>query len=67
LGTLTIRSVRRPVTLPFTLDLTGDHAHAIGRLDLVRTDYGIGQGSWSTAQAVAFEVAVTFDLTATRR
>ncbi len=66
-GTLTIRGVRQDVVLPFTLDLDGDHAHAAGRLPLLRTDYGVGQGAWSTGQMVGLEVAATLDLTATRR
>jgi len=66
-GSLTIRGVSRPVTLPFTLDLTGNRARAQGRLTLVRTEFGIGQGSWSDGRNVALEVAVTVDLTANAR
>jgi len=66
-GSLTIRGISRPVVLPFTLDLAGDRAHATGTLDLVRTDFGIGQGMWSTPQTVALQVAVTLDLAAQRR
>jgi polyisoprenoid-binding protein YceI len=65
-GTLSIRDIKKDVTLPFTLDVTGSTAHAVGHLDLVRTDYGVGQGAWSSPQWVALQVGVTFDLTATQ-
>ncbi|MBB6252728.1 YceI family protein [Nitrospirillum iridis] len=65
-GTLTIRGIRKQVTLPFTLDVTGGTAHAVGRLDLVRTDYDVGgHGLFSKGRSVALDVAVTVDLTAT--
>lgn len=63
-GHLTIRGHDKEVVLPFTLDIAGDTAHAKGRLSLVRTDYGVGQGAWSTAQYVGLDVAVTVDLVA---
>jgi cytochrome b561/polyisoprenoid-binding protein YceI len=66
IGTLTIRGVRKDVALPFNLDTTAATAHVSGHLDLVRTDFGIGQGAWSSPEWVALAVAVTFDLTATR-
>lgn len=66
-GTLTIRGIAKPVTLPFTLDIAGDVAHAKGKLDIVRTDYGVGQGDWSTAETVALGVSITFDLTAKKK
>jgi len=66
-GTLSIRGVTKDVTLPFTLDITGTDAHAVGRLPLVRTDYGVGQGAWKAGDMVALEVAVTVDIRATRK
>ena len=66
-GTLTIRGISRKVVLPFTLDLAGDGAHAKGGLDLIRSDFGVGQGSWSNPQMVALEVAVVFELSAHQR
>lgn len=65
-GTLTIRTFSKAVVLPFTLDITGDTAHAVGKVQLVRTAFGIGQGAWTTADYVAFEVNVDIDLTATK-
>lgn len=65
-GTLTIRNVSKPVVLPFTLDTSGDTAHAVGKVQLVRTAFGVGQGAWTTPEYVAFEVNVEIDLTATK-
>lgn len=63
-GTLTIRGVSQPVTLPFTLQIDGTNAHAKGHVDLLRNNFGIGQGAWSTDQWVAFEVGVDIDIVA---
>lgn len=65
-GTLTIRDIGKPVVLPFTLAITGDAAHAVGKAQLVRTVFGVGQGAWSTPEYVAFEVNVNIDLSATK-
>ncbi|KMO40936.1 YceI family protein [Methylobacterium aquaticum] len=66
-GTLTIRGLRKDVTLPFTLTVSGGTAHAVGRLDLVRTDYGVGQGPWANDSMVALQVGVEIDVTATAK
>lgn len=66
LGELTIRDVTRPVTLPFTLEISGDTARVRGRLLLLRTDYRVGEGQWSTPDIVGHEVVVVVDLTALR-
>ena len=63
-GTLTIRGVTRPVTLPFTLSINGDTAHMMGKAVILRTDFGVGSGIWEKPQPVAHEVTVTIDLTA---
>ena len=63
-GSLNLRGIKKDVVLPFTLDIAGPAAHAKGRLDLIRTDYGVGQGAWKAADMVALEVAVTLDITA---
>jgi polyisoprenoid-binding protein YceI len=63
-GTLTIRGVSKPVTLPFTLAISGDQATAAGKVQLVRTAFGVGQGAWATAQYVGLDVAVDFAIVA---
>ena len=67
LGSLSIRGIKKDVVLPFTLETSGTNAHAKGKLDLIRTDYGVGQGAWKAPDMVALEVAVTLDLTATAK
>lgn len=64
IGTLTIRGVSRPETLPFTLEIDGDVAHARGHLDLIRSAFGVGQGPWASGQWVALAVGVDVDLSA---
>ncbi|WP_082507653.1 YceI family protein [Methylobacterium sp. Leaf113] len=64
-GTLTIRGIRRDAILPFRLTRAGSTARAVGHLDLVRTQFGVGQGPWASGQWVALEVGVEIDLTAT--
>jgi polyisoprenoid-binding protein YceI len=66
LGALTLRGVTRQVTLPFTLEITGASARARGHLDLTRTAFGVGQGSWASGQWVGLTVGVDVDVTATR-
>lgn len=63
-GTLTIRGITRKLTLPFTLDLAGNTAAAKGSINLTRTDYGVGQGSWSSGDWVGLTAGVTFTLVA---
>jgi polyisoprenoid-binding protein YceI len=65
-GTLTLRGVTKPVVLPFTLAIAGTTAHAKGHLNLVRTAFGVGQGSWSSGQWVALDVGVDVDVVAIR-
>jgi polyisoprenoid-binding protein YceI len=65
-GTLTIRNVKKQVTMPVTIETTGDSLYAKGQLNLVRTDYGVGQGAWSSAQWVALDVVAAFEVAAVR-
>jgi polyisoprenoid-binding protein YceI len=66
-GTLTIRGISQKVTLPFTLDVSGNQAVAKGQLTLLRTSYGVGQGNWSTGDWVALNAGVNFTLTAAKQ
>ncbi|MGU3361151.1 YceI family protein [Methylobacterium sp. M6A4_1b] len=65
-GSLTIRGIRRDAVLPFRLTREGATARAVGHLDLVRSQFGVGQGPWASGQWVALEVGVDIDLTATQ-
>jgi polyisoprenoid-binding protein YceI len=66
-GRLSLRGATRDVTLPFTLKIAGTHAHMQGSVDVIRTDFGVGQGMWSGPTPVAHEVAVTIDLNASQK
>jgi polyisoprenoid-binding protein YceI len=66
-GDLTIRGVKRAVTLPFALSFTGPTAHMTGQLTLDRTLWGVGQGQWKNGESVDKKVVVTVALTATAR
>jgi polyisoprenoid-binding protein YceI len=63
-GTLTIRGIARPLTLPFSVSLKGDVAHMTGKAVVLRTAFGVGSGPWSKSDPVAQDVTVTIDLTA---
>lgn len=65
-GELTIRGVRRPAVLPFTLNMAGNTAHMQGSLTLNRLDYGVGQGQFKDTGTVAANVQVNVSLTAVR-
>ena len=72
-GTLTMRDVTREVVLPFTLevidhpDLEGElRARAVGEIEVLRLDYGVGQGMWQDTSVVANEVVIKIDIVARR-
>jgi len=65
-GTLTIRGISRPLTLPFKLTINGTDAHMAGKAVVLRTDFGVGSGLWAKPEPVAHEVTVTIDLLAHR-
>jgi polyisoprenoid-binding protein YceI len=65
-GTLTLKGVTKPVTLPFTLTINGKTAHMVGTADVMRNQYGVGTGQWAAPDPVAPDVKVNIDLTATQ-
>ena len=65
-GTLTIRDMSKAVDLPFTVDIDGDNAAMAGSLTIDRTDFGVGQGAWSSGSTVATSVTVNVAITATK-
>lgn len=64
-GTLTLRGLEQPISLPFDLTLDGDLAQMQGSAILDRRDFEIGQGMTDDSQ-LGFEVNVSVDLTAER-
>ena len=72
-GRLAIRDAVLELTLPFTLtiedhpeDPSAERAHAVGAVEILRLDYGVGQGQWQDTSMVANEVLVTIDILARR-
>lgn len=64
-GTLTLRGLEQPASLPFDLTLDGSVAQMQGSLVLDRRSFGIGDGMTDEGQ-LGFEVGVTVSLTAQR-
>ena len=65
-GTLNMKGASRPVTLPFTLTIAGDQAKMAGTVVLNRTQFGVGQGQFTSAETVPFEVTVVVAVNAKR-
>lgn len=65
-GDLTIKGVTKPLTLPFTLVITGDTAKMNAAVGVNRLAFGVGQGEWATTQVIPAAVQVTIALTAHR-
>jgi len=66
-GTLDLRGVKKPLSLPFSLKIDGDTATARGVTTLDRTVFGVGQGEWASTDQIAAGVKVSFQLTAKRK
>lgn len=72
-GSLTMRGISKPVTLPFTLKIEPHpdgqdqrRARAHGALKVQRLDFGIGQGPWKDTSVVGNDVTIFIDLLAKR-
>jgi polyisoprenoid-binding protein YceI len=65
-GTLSLRGVSRPVSLPFTLKITGDTAVMSGQAVIDRNVFGVGQGQWRATDTLAGPVTVLVSITARR-
>lgn len=64
-GTLTLRGIRRPLTLDFHMTPVADHGlMAVGEVTIRRDDFQIGQGQWASEQWVAYPVTVHFTIVA---
>lgn len=64
-GTLTIKDITSPLTLPFTLALEGDNASMAGSVVIDRQTFQIGK-SMADESNLAFAVTVNIALSATR-
>ncbi|WP_374385983.1 YceI family protein [Sandaracinobacter sp.] len=66
-GTLSLRGVSVPVSLPFTLAIQGNTAVMTGQTSLDRRSFRIGMESDAPGAWVAFPVPVKIRITATRK
>lgn len=66
-GDLTIRDVTKEIILPFTLQVEGDNALAVGEVTLVRTDFGVGRGEFTEGKWVSLDVLVRVEIAATKK
>lgn len=66
-GYLSLKGVRRPVTLTFTLAIAGDTAKVSGKGRINRGDFGVGTGEWEDSDRIPGPVAISFDFTAIRK
>jgi polyisoprenoid-binding protein YceI len=67
-GTLTVRGMTRPLTLPFTLDISGASAHMIGSAQVRWAEFGMGQGMGAEMPPdIGPQASIHIDLTATRK
>jgi polyisoprenoid-binding protein YceI len=63
-GFLTLRRIRLPVTLPFTLSITGKQAVMQGQTSLNRLAYGIGKSSDAAGDWVSLNIPLTIKVVA---
>ena len=63
-GTLSMKGKSQPLTLPFTLDITGSKAEMEGSVTLDRTLWEVGTGAWSTDEWASTEVTVNVKISA---
>lgn len=61
-GDLTIRGVKKPVPVSFTLAPAGAASEMKGTASLKRLPFGLGQGDWASTEWVGDDVDVRFDL-----
>jgi polyisoprenoid-binding protein YceI len=66
IGTLSLRGVSKPLTLPFSLAITGAQAKMSAAVALNRLAFGVGQGEWGGTDSIPAAVNVTINLAAHR-
>jgi polyisoprenoid-binding protein YceI len=66
-GVLTLRGVAKPLTLPFTLAITGPQAKMTGAVAINRLAFGVGQNEWKAVTTLPAAVSVTLNLVARKK
>ncbi|MDX2001224.1 MAG: YceI family protein [Chitinophagales bacterium] len=59
-GTLTIKGMSKPITIPFEFFNHGDNGFFVGTMEMNRTDFGVGH-SFLIGKTVQIKIAVTVD------
>lgn len=65
-GTLTLRGQSKPLTLPFTLVITGNQAKMTAKVTVNRLAFGVGQNEWKKTDVIPDPVTVSISLTTKR-
>ena len=63
-GVLTLRGVAKPLTLPFTLVITGPAARMSGQVAINRLAFGVGQNEWKATTTLPAAVQLAISLNA---
>jgi polyisoprenoid-binding protein YceI len=63
-GTLMIKDITKPVTLPFCVKREGDHWRADAKMTLNRMDFHIGDHDWASEAIVKYPVNIVITLIA---
>lgn len=66
-GTLTLRGVSKPHSLPFTLDIKGNSADMSATTEIDRLAFGVGQGMWADTASIPQTVKIDITLKASRK
>jgi polyisoprenoid-binding protein YceI len=66
IGQLSLRGVVKPLTLPFSLAITGSRAAMTANLALNRLAFGVGQNEWKSTDVLPASVNVQIAIAATR-
>ncbi len=66
-GSLTVKGVSRPVSVPFVWKQSGDAATMTGEVSVDRATFGIGAGEWRSTKQVAGTVRIGFTVQLRRR
>jgi len=65
-GSLTLRGVSKPLTLPFTLVITGSQAKMNAQVSVSRLAFGVGQDEWKATSVIPDPVTVMIAVSARR-
>lgn len=65
-GSLTLRGVSRPLSLPFTLIITGAQAKMNAQVSVSRLAFGVGQDEWKETSVIPDPVTVMIAVSARR-